>query len=242
MEQSASHPHDLHLAGRQSDGRNACAERGAAMLTKSTSAFAPWQRAVWPAARLFVPRRTRWFFEGHPKLDGQLWRAERRLLYDTVRDVEPGNCFEIGTWKGGGSTLFIAQALHDNGSGVLHTIETDARIAAQANQAYEKHLPRLLRHVQFHAGDYRSEYAAIIASAGSVDFLFLDGAEDSSQTLAQYEFFLPHLRAGSVVAVHDWFTEKARLVKTVLEDPREWRTIEVLSPPESVGCAVKIRI
>jgi len=40
---------------------------------------------------------------------------------------------------------------------------------------------RLLPHVDFHVGDYRQEYAASIAAAGSVDLLFLDGAEDAHE-------------------------------------------------------------
>ena len=193
-------------------------------------------------ARVFVARKTRWFVEGHPKLDGQLWLADRKLLYETVHALQPTNCFEIGTWKGGGSTLFIAQGLQDNGRGVLHTIEVDPAMAAEARRNYEAHLPHVLPHVDFHVGDYRQEYAASIAAAGSVDLLFLDGAEDAHETLAQYEFFLPHMRGGSALLVHDWLTDKARLIRERLENSSEWRIENVLLPPRSVGCALAVRI
>ena len=211
------------------------------MFGKSTSAFGPWQKAAWPLARLFVPRRTRWFVEGHPKLDGQLWLADRRLLYETVRALRPATCFEIGTWKGGGSTLFIAQGLHDNGRGTLHTIEVDRVMAAEARRNYETHLPHLIPHVTFHVGDYRQEYAASVAAAGRVDLIFLDGAEDAGQTLAQFEFFLPHMRSGSALLAHDWLTDKAHLLKERLEGSSEWRIETVLLPPRSVGCALAVR-
>ena len=199
--------------------------------------------------RLFVPRTTRWFAEGHPKLDGQLWVADRKLLYDTVRARAPRACFEIGTWKGGGSTLFIAQALYDNGGGVLHTIEIDPAMAADARRAYETYLPHLLPHVEFHVGDYREEYRGVLGShpaeAGShtsmADFVFLDGAENAGETLAQYEFFLPHLPPASAVVVHDWLTDKARLVRGVLEQSPGWRIEQVLLPPRSVGCALAVK-
>ncbi len=207
------------------------------MFHTSTSAFGRWQKAAWPVARVFVPRRTRWFIEGHPALDGQLWLADRRLLYDSVRAFRPAHCFEIGTWKGGGSTLFIAQALRDNGAGVLHTIEVDAAMVEQARATYQTHLPRLLPHVDFHQGDYRKEF-----DVRTADFLFLDGAEDARETLAQYEFFLPHMHAGSVLLAHDWLTDKARLVRERLEQAAEWRIDTVLLPPRSIGCARAIRL
>ncbi len=211
------------------------------MALKSTSAFGRWERAAWPLVRLFLRAKTRWFVEGHPQLDGQLWLADRKLLYDTVRAHAPVHCFEIGTWKGGGSTLFIAQALHDNGRGLLHTIEVDRAMVEQARRGYEKYLRHLLPHVEFHAGDYRAEYAPLLAGA-TADLVFLDGAEDARETLAQYEFFLPHLRPGSRLLVHDWLTDKARLVREVLEGRSGWRLEKVLLPPRSVGCALAVRV
>ncbi|MGE5357438.1 MAG: hypothetical protein ACM3NQ_00355, partial [Bacteroidales bacterium] len=71
-----------------------------------------------------------------------------------------------------------------------------------------------------------------------VDLLLLDGAEDAAQTLAQYAFFLPYLQPASILLVHDWFTEKARLVKGAIERDERWRIERVLTPPKSVGFAV----
>ncbi len=212
------------------------------MRLKSTSAFGRWEKAAWPLVRPLVPRRARWFLEGHPALDGQLWFADRKLLYETVREVRPARCFEIGTWKGGGSTLFIAQALCDNGRGVLHTIEVDPDLAAEAKRGYGRYLPHLLPHVGFHVGDYVHEYAEILHAVGGVDLLFLDGAEDAHETLAQYEFFLPFISAGSVLLVHDWRTEKARLVRGAIEDAGAWRIDKMLLPPRSVGCVRAVRV
>ncbi len=212
------------------------------MPWKSTSAFGRWQRATWPIVRLLVPAETRWFVEGHPKLDGQLWAADRRLLYETVRARVPAACFEIGTWKGGGSTLFIAEGLRANGAGVLHTIEVDRGLADEARRGYETYLPHLLPYVRFHAGNYGEEYGPILTAPTSADLVFLDGAEDGAETLAQFEFFLPHVRPGSVVLVHDWLTEKARLVRDRLREAPGWRIEKVVLPPHSVGCALAVKV
>lgn len=205
---------------------------------KSSDNLSPRKRMLWSVLRYGVPSRLRWYYEGHPKLRGQLWVAERRLLYGTVRKYRPEICFEIGTWRGGGSTLFLAQALHDNGEGMLHTIEVNREISQEAIDNYSAYLPELVPFVKFHLGDYRVIYGNILRTCGPVGFLFLDGAEDADETLHQFELFAPHLGAGSIVMAHDWFTEKARLVRSLLEDRPEWEVKSILSPPASVGLAL----
>ncbi len=144
---------------------------------KSSDGLSPKRLAVWNAVRGFVPKRLRWYYEGHPAMRGQLWFAERRLMYRTIRERRPQACYEIGTWKGGGSTLFIAQALHDNRLGRLHTIETNPEFFEECRHNYERLLPELLPYVAFHFGNYEEVYAKLLRETGPVDFLFLDGAE-----------------------------------------------------------------
>src|SRR5947207_2106454 len=86
-------------------------------LHTSYSTLSANEVAVWRVLRCFVPSRRRWLFEGHAAIPGQLWSADRELLYQTVRWAKPLRSFEVGTWRGGGSTLFIAQALYANGMG-----------------------------------------------------------------------------------------------------------------------------
>lgn len=205
---------------------------------KSSDAFGPKKRLAWRAIRHLLPARTRWFIEGDPHLRGQLWFSERKMLHEAVRRQRPEHCFEIGTWHGGGSTLFIAQALYENKSGVLHTIEIDPLLQLSAKSSYAQHLPRLLPFVEFHLGDYRREFVSPLEKATRVDFLFLDGAEDGEQTLAQYEFFSPWLKPGSLLLVHDWLSEKTRLLRPEIERSGKWSQQRVLQPPASLGMAL----
>jgi predicted O-methyltransferase YrrM len=208
---------------------------------KSTDNLTPWRMKVWNLVRFFIPGRMRWFYEGHPKLRGQLWYAERKLLYETIRANRPIHCFEIGTWRGGGSTLFISQALSENGTGKLHTIEIDREFYENAVSNYKSHLPSLLNYVEFHFGDFKTVYSDLFEKLVKVDFLILDGAEDGQQTLDQYSFFLPYLRPGTILMVHDWFTEKTQLLKPILENSKDWEIRKVLTPPLSVGFMLAVR-
>ena len=198
-------------------------------------------RLVWSIIRPLVPLKPRWFFEGHPRMRGQLWYADRKLLYDTIRKHKPGVCFEIGTWKGGGSTLFIAQALCENGRGKLHTVEVLRDFYDEARGNYAMYVPHLIPHVEFHLGDYRKIYGNVLQAAGGANFVLFDGAEDAQQTLEQYRFFQPFLKSDTVVMVHDWFTEKAALVRPEIEDRSRWNVLRVLTPPRSVGFAVAVK-
>jgi len=211
------------------------------MILKSTSDFGKRRRLLWQLIRPFVPPKTRWFFEGYPKLKGQLWFEDRKLLYYTVRTYKPKRCFEIGTWRGGGSTLFISQALYENGAGKLHTIEVDESYYKEARQNYQIHLPDLMPYIEFYLGDYKKVYTEILHSVGKVDLLFLDGPEDALETLEQFDFFLPHMRTGSLLIAHDWFTEKCRLLKPLIEGSEDWELRRVLSPPKSLGCALALK-
>src|SRR5574341_2423002 len=119
---------------------------------RSYHALDPRSQRLWRAVRLLVPHRNRFLFEGCRLLPGQLWYADRALLFDSVRRYRPRFVFEVGTWKGGGSTLFIAQALFENGTGILHTIDVDPQLHAEATEGYRRHVPHLLPHVRFHLG------------------------------------------------------------------------------------------
>lgn len=209
---------------------------------KSTDNLGSRGKIIWKAVRRLVPPKLRWFYEGHPRLRGQLWYAERKLLYETVREYRPELCFEIGTWRGGGSTLFIGQALQENGIGVLHTVEISKEFYDDAVANYQAYLPHLMPHIAFHLGDYKLIYKEILEQKKKIDFLILDGAEDGQETLDQYNFFLPYMKQGAILVVHDWFTEKTRLVKPTLENANEWRILRMLEPPASVGLVLAVRL
>lgn len=165
-----------------------------------------------------------------------MWFAERRLLHKTIRAYRPLTCAEVGTWKGGGSTFFTALALRENGAGKVHTWETDPGLYETARSAYARVLPELAAHVSFHFGDYREGPAL-----PDIDCLMLDGPEDARSTFEQLRFFESSMRPGSVLLVHDWHTEKARLVRPLVEDDARFRIVARVDPPVSVGFVVAVK-
>ncbi len=193
---------------------------------------------VWQLLRHFIPVKRRWLFEGCVGIPGQLWRAERKILYEVVRSSRPRVAFEVGTWKGGGSTLFIAQALYANGVGELHTVDIDSQMVQEAKEGYSRYLPHLLSRVHFHCGSSTGVYPPLLRDVGKVDFLFLDGQEDREQTYSEFLLFEPFLLAGSILIAHDWCSEKMAKLRPYIESSERWEILHVITPPESQGLVV----
>src|ERR1035438_5208884 len=145
---------------------------------QSLRSGAPVRHTLYRLTRPLLPRRLRWFYEGNPHVSGQLWRKEREFIWQTIRNRKPAVCFEIGTWEGGGSTLYIADALRVNGAGILHTVEIDKEMYSRTQHAYANHLPDLTQFVKFYTGDYSQVFRSVLEAVGRVDLLMLDGAED----------------------------------------------------------------
>jgi len=188
--------------------------------------------------RHFVPKRIRWFYEGCLPVRGQLWYADRKLLYETIHAHKPKIVFEVGTWYGGGSTYFISQALYENGSGVLHTIEVDLEIYSVAVENYRRHLAHLLPYVEFHFGDSTTVYPDLLRELEMVDAVFLDGAANPQQTRSELEMFAPYLTSGSLLLAHDWDNEKMSWLRPFIEASPDWVIKHTISLPYSVGFAV----
>ena len=137
--------------------------------------------------------------------------------------------FEIGTWKGGSSTYFIAHALKKNRKGTLYTIEADRELFSHAERLYQTRLKSLKPYVRFHLGKSDEIYPGILESLTNVDMLFLDGAEDAEQTLEEFHMFLPKLTIGSVVACHDWKIHKMAKLRPFLEGDKQWKCIALIT-------------
>lgn len=206
---------------------------------RSADYLGPRGRRLWCCARSLVPNKTRFLYEGVEHIPGQLWYVERKALYSLVLSERPASCFEIGTSRGGGSTVFIASALRRLGGGHLFSAEVSEELWLGAAESFREHAPELLSHVNLLLGEYAEVFRKqLVEGRTAADLVFLDGAEDAQETLNQYEFFLPYFRPGSWLVIHDWNTEKAREVRYAIESAVDkWHIRRVLKPPLSVGMA-----
>ncbi|MFW8601944.1 class I SAM-dependent methyltransferase [Desulfobacterota bacterium M19] len=182
----------------------------------------------------------RFFFEGCKDNPGQMFLAERRGLYEAILKHAPRHCFEVGTYTGGGSTFFLANAFAKQGQGKVITTEIDKNLHEGCKNFYQKQLPHLMPHVEFILGSDLNAFLPYLENG--VDCFFLDGAEDASQTVAQYNFFEPYCSPGTVMMAHDWNTDKMKGLRKFLpsEAKISWRVELHLEAPHSVGFVVMV--
>ncbi|AYV25268.1 O-methyltransferase [Streptomyces sp. ADI95-16] len=118
-----------------------------------------------------------------------------RLLYNLVRATRPATVVEFGT-SFGISTLHLAAAVRDNGTGrVISTELSAAKVAAARRTFAETGLDDLVTVLE---GDARDTLAAV---AGSADFVLLDGWKDLC--LPVLRLLEPRLAPGTLVVADD---------------------------------------
>jgi predicted O-methyltransferase YrrM len=167
---------------------------------------------------------------------GQMHPEERKELYDTIIKSKPNICVECGTWKGGGSTFFIANALSDIGKGKLHTWEINSLFYKEAI-AYFNTLPELKKYVDFNFEDFHLG----IEKLSKIDFAFLDGPNDPQYTLQSINMLLPKMKSQSYIVLHDWKIQKCQGVKEFINNNKNILIIEkVLNSETGLGVLKKI--
>ncbi|MFG2173339.1 O-methyltransferase [Streptomyces niveus] len=121
--------------------------------------------------------------------------AGGKLLYSLIRAARPATVVEFGT-SFGISTLYLAAAVRDNGTGRVISSELSAdKIAAARRTFAETGLDDLITVLE---GDARETLAAL---DGPVDFLLLDGWKDLC--LPVLRLLEPRLAPGTLVVTDD---------------------------------------
>ncbi|MFD5699766.1 O-methyltransferase [Streptomyces lasiicapitis] len=135
-----------------------------------------------------------------------------RLLYNLIRAARPATVVEFGT-SFGISTLHLAAAVRDNGTGRVISTELSAAKAAAARRTFaETGLDDLITVLE---GDARDTLAAV---AGSVDFVLLDGWKDLC--LPVLRILEPRLAPGTLVVADDVDLEDLAPYLAYVRDPR----------------------
>lgn len=168
-------------------------------------------------------------------MNGQLLETERKTLYNQILLNKPNLVFETGTWYGGGSTYFIANALRHNNNGRLITCEINPDFYNSAVKSYTNH--ELDKYITFMFRPSNDIIDSFMAFDISPDFVFYDGCEDPDVVLDDFKKLERIMKPGSVFSIHDWFNDGSRR-KLHLQHyikPSKWNNYLTLYPPDSVG-------
>src|SRR5712664_2431719 len=122
---------------------------------------------------------------------------ERRYLYSFVRGFRPERALEIGVLRGG-SGCIIANAMEDNGQGVIVGIDPEPMIEVRKSNFHGRyHL--ILKPSPEGLGEARQ------IAGGPFDFVFIDGLHLYKQVVRDIEGVLPFVCEGAYILFHDAF-------------------------------------
>lgn len=160
-------------------------------------------------------------------VDSQMSAIEREHLYDVIIKNKPDIVFEVGTWKGGGSTYIISSGLCKNNKGKLYTIEYDIDFYNNAMILYNSELLYLKPFINFNFGKSIDVYKKLLVDEDieKIDVLFLDGADDPEMTMNEYKMFEKYLKNDSILAIHDFKENKCATIKHILTKENGWNKI-----------------
>lgn len=123
--------------------------------------------------------------------------GEKMLLYWMIRELKPEVVIETGTHRGL-TSLYMAQAIHDNQFGYLHT--ADPFDWGQTGNF--RKFPELEKVMKF----YLEEGSEMINKLEKIDFAFIDGFHEIQDVIPEVKNILPKLSSNAIVVFHDcWY-------------------------------------
>jgi prolipoprotein diacylglyceryl transferase len=142
------------------------------------------------------------------------------FLKQLVKTVKPNLIVETGTFMGI-STLWIAEALKENGFGKIITCEYDPKVYAKAKERIDASgLGEWI--------DARNESSLDIKVAGTVDMLFSDS--DPPLREAEVRRFLPQMNPTGLILMHDASSHLKTVRDAALKLEQEGLISAVLMP------------
>lgn len=152
---------------------------------------------------------------GTVSIEGQLSDAERELLTREVLTArkKPKAILEVGTWLGGGSTLHLLRALHQNGEGHLWGIEADKSIYERMMQNLRQAAPETLDRFTPCFGFSEQVIPRWLAEQGpgfQLDMAFLDGGDNPREQINEFHLIDPFMPVGSLLLAHDARVRKGK--------------------------------
>jgi predicted O-methyltransferase YrrM len=121
-----------------------------------------------------------------------------RTLYVLSRLLKAHRIVEVGVYRGATSRL-LARALADNGGGILHLVDLSPEALVSAQAASQPH-PSVS--ILGHCG--LSTATQMLGEVpAECDLIYLDADHSESGVHAELTSWLPKLRAGGIVGVHD---------------------------------------
>ena len=178
-------------------------------------------------------------------IEGQLNPLERAQISSALLELGRKDliCLEVGTYKGGGSTLQILAVLAKTG-GTLFGIEASPTVFREMRAALLEQEPDLCRRFHPILGFSQEQIPALIQSGQlpKVDLVFLDGGNNPKEQIQEFRLLDPLLPIGGTLMSHDALLRKGKWLRRVLPLLDHYQTEILKLSEEGLLVSKKIRL
>lgn len=159
-------------------------------------------------------------------MEGQLNTDERAIITHWVNEIKPELVLEVGTWKGGGSTLHILKALEVNHKGHLWGIEASQDIYDQMIANITSAGDDLVARFTPIFGFSQKVIPSFLANQcidSKIGVVFLDGGDNPMEQVEEFQLLRDRIAVGGVLLSHDAKLRKGKWLVPYLRAHDNWR-------------------
>jgi predicted O-methyltransferase YrrM len=173
-------------------------------------------------------------------IESQLHIVEKEILSARVATIPNPTILEIGTYKGGGSTLTFLEALKCKKAGKLVGIEADARVFAEMKTNIHSVDPDYFAFFEAIGGFSQQVIPGLLARYPRFDLAFLDGGNNPREQIEEFELLKEAIPVGGFIFGHDANLRKGHWLVPYISKLDNWRVTIHQASEEGLLEAVKI--
>jgi predicted O-methyltransferase YrrM len=157
-------------------------------------------------------------------IESQLSPSEKAILRKAVEKFVSPQILEIGTYKGGGSTLTFLDAIKSKGHGRLIGVEASGEVFEEMKGNIESVDPDYFRFFEAIEGFSQKVMPEILKKISAFDIVFLDGGNNPREQIEEFELIKSAVPVGGYLFTHDANLRKGRWLVPYLLELDNWRT------------------
>lgn len=173
-------------------------------------------------------------------IESQLSTSEKAILRRAVEEFDSPRILEIGTYKGGGSTLTFLEAIKSRGRGGLIGVESSAAIFSEMKANIKAADPDYLRFFEAIEGFSQKVIPEILTKVSAFDIVFLDGGNNPHEQIEEFQLLKNAIPVGGYLFSHDANLRKGRWLVPYLRELDNWQTILHKVSEEGLLEAIKL--
>jgi predicted O-methyltransferase YrrM len=159
------------------------------------------------------------------KIESQLHPNEKEILRNRLATIPSPTILEIGTYKGGGSTLTFLEALKLKGAGKLIGIEANPSVFAEMKANIASVDPGYFTFFEAISGFSQKAIPDLLITYAQFDLAFLDGGNNPREQIEEFELLKEAIPVGGFIFSHDANLRKGHWLAPYLSELDNWRVI-----------------